>query len=142
VATVPPPLRDDNGSGFIRCTKCGFEVPHACVAGRGGTRIDVQEWLSLCQELEAANGKPHQCPRLLEEPNWPTRRMDLGPDDYVSQSTSIPDENVLVALDASKLRMLDEWIATLPEPKPSRAEGIQRLVELGVRYRLEKLITF
>jgi len=140
VATVPPPLRDDNGSGLIRCTKCGFEVPHASVAGRGGTHIDMEEWLWLCQELEASKGKPHQCPRLLEAPNWPTRPIDSGPGDCVS--SRIPNENVLVALEASKLRMLDEWIATLPEPKPSRAEGIQRLVELGVRYRLEKLITF
>ena len=36
---------------------------------------------------------------------------------------------ITVRVPASQLSMLDDWISTLPDPKPSRPEAIRRIVD-------------
>jgi len=73
MATVAPIERDDNQCVLIRCSKCGFEVPHASLAGRGSVSVDVEEWLTVCQNIEAAEGRASQCPDLAAAQNRPIR---------------------------------------------------------------------
>ena len=139
MATVAPIERDDNHCVLIRCSKCGFEVPHASLAGRGSVSVDVEEWLTVCQNIEAAEGRASQCPELAAAQNRPIRPtlMALKP-----EGTLMTDEPVVVSLQQSQLSKLDTWISQFPDPKPSRAEAVRRLVEDGLRSRSEKLVTF
>jgi len=133
MATVAPPARDDNLPHVICCPACGFEVPHASVAGRGNADIDVEDWLSLCQRTEAAQGRPWQCPELTAAQNWPVRLLEQNATTYSGQERLLGGEPVLVTLPPQEFSDLDAWIERLPEPKPSRAEAICRLVEEGLR---------
>ena len=139
MATVAPVNRDDNTPVFIRCINCGFEVPHASAAGRGNAGIDMEEWLSLCQHIEAAKGRPLQCPELTTAQDWPISPAAV---ELSQQEVLMTAEPVLVNFKEEELSKLDQWIAQSPEPRPSRPEAIRRLVEDGLRARSEKLVTF
>src|SRR5215218_39930 len=127
MATVPPPGRDDNVPHVICCPACGFEVPHASVAGRGNADIDVEDWLLLCQQTEAAQGRPRQCPELTTAQNWPVRPLEQNAMTCSGEGRLLKAERVLVTLPPQELSDLDAWIERLPEPKPSRAEAMCRL---------------
>jgi hypothetical protein len=45
-----------------------------------------------------------------------------------------PITPVQVKLVADQVERLDWWIGELPEPKPTRAEAIRRLIDLGLRH--------
>jgi hypothetical protein len=139
MATVGPVGRDDNSRVLIRCSKCGFEVPHASLAGRGSVSIDVEEWLTVCQNIEVAEGRASQCTELAAAQNRPIRPNLMQ---FKPEETLMTDEPVVVSLPQSQLSKLDTWIAQFPDPKPSRAEAVRRLVENGLRSRSEKLVTF
>ena len=101
--------------------------------------LDVEEWLTVCQNIEAAEGRASQCPDLAAAQNRPIRPtlMALKP-----EGTLMTDEPVVVSLQQSQLSKLDTWISQFSDPKPSRAEAVRRLVENGLRSRSEKLVTF
>jgi len=139
MATVGPVGRDDNSRVLIRCSKCGFEVPHASLAGRGSVSIDVEEWLTICQNIEVAEGRASQCPELAAAQNRPIRPNLMQ---FKPEETLVTYDSVVVSLQQSQLSKLDTWIAQFPDPKPSRAEAVRRLVENGLRSRSEKLVTF
>src|SRR5215213_2664265 len=136
MATVAPIERDDNQCVLIRCSKCGFEVPHASLVGRGSVSVDVEEWLTVCQNIEAAEGRASQCPDLAAAQNRPIRPTPMA---LKSEGTLMTDEPVVVSLQQSQLSKLDTWISQFPDPKPSRAEAVRRLVEDGLRSRSQKL---
>ena len=139
MATVGPVGRDDNSRVLIRCSKCGFEVPHASLAGRGSVSVDVEEWLTICQNIEVAEGRASQCPELAAAQNRPIRPNLMQ---FKPEETLVAYDSVVVSLPQSQLSKLDTWIAQFPDPEPSRAEGVRRLVENGLRSRSEKLVTF
>lgn len=46
----------------IRCPTCGFEMTHVSFAGKGQLKLEVTEWLALCQN--PARSGVGACPDL------------------------------------------------------------------------------
>lgn len=44
------------------CPTCGFQVSHISVGRKGSIKLDVVEWMSLCQVTTKA--EPGNCPNL------------------------------------------------------------------------------
>lgn len=45
-----------------RCPTCGFEVSHISFGKKGSIKLDVVEWVSLCEA--AVKAEPGNCPSL------------------------------------------------------------------------------
>lgn len=46
----------------VICPTCGFEVTHVSVGRKGSIKLDVVEWVSLCEASNKA--QPGNCPNL------------------------------------------------------------------------------
>lgn len=46
----------------VTCHTCGFEVTHISFGRKGSIKLDVVEWVSLCEASKKA--QPGNCPNL------------------------------------------------------------------------------